>query len=114
MSKPLDKLYGRGTAKGLRALVGGKIEEAATDDGVRVYFQWGDGSVMKVDAYQDRVHFLTLRSEGGGLYSELCEKLPAFFKARGVKRFTASPRDKEAEAILRKRGEWDESMSWEL
>lgn len=110
----LDELYSKGTASALKKLVGGQQEQAAIEDGVRVYFEWADGSVMKIDAFADRVHFLTLHSQREGLYSDLCDTLPEFFKDRGVKTFTASARDGESEAILRKRGEWNEEMVWEL
>lgn len=110
----LDSLYGEGTSSAFIEATGASIEQAAIEGGVRVYVTWGDGSTMKVDCYPDRMHFLSLVSKRKGLYSDFCEKVPPLFKERGVERWTAYPADGESEAILRKRGDWDEHMEWRL
>lgn len=116
----LDTLYKRGTAKALREALGGDavlVEVVEIDEGVRVYAEWPNGSTMKIDAYPDRVHFATLTSKRKRLYSDLCKVLPDLFRDRGVERFTASPATPEADAILRKRGEWrtaDRGIEWIL
>ncbi len=113
---PLDSLYGKGASSAFRKATGGSIDEVTLDavGGVRVYVDWDDGSVLKIDCYPERVHFLSLTSKRKGLYSELCDTLPDLFRDRGVKVFTAYPANDEAEAVLRKRGEWDDAMRWAL
>lgn len=117
MATDLDSLYGKGTSSAFIGATGASIEQAHIEGGVRVYCSWGDGSVMKIDCSPDRVHFLTLASEREGLYSDLCATLPDLFRERGVEAFTASAADSESEAILRKRGEWEQAergLRWEL
>ena len=114
MPKSLDTLYGKGTSKAFAKACGGTTVEAEVDNGTRVYVEWGDGSNMKIDCSPETVHFHSLDSKREGLYTDLCNTLPAFFKERGVKTFTAQPANAEAEAILRRRGGWDEDMRWSL
>lgn len=110
----LDSLYGKGTSSAFIGATRAAIEQAPIEDGVRVYVRWEDGSVMKIDCWRERVHFLSLTSERKGLYSDLCDTLPDLFKERGVEVFTAASANEEADAILRKRGGWNELMEWEL
>lgn len=114
----LAELYRRGTAKAIADATGADLTEAPIEGGVRVYLTWENGSTMKIDAYPERVHFLTLSSKRRSLYSDLCRTLPDLFRDRGVERFTASPATPESDAILRKRGEWhdapDRGIEWTL
>lgn len=116
MPSALDSLYGKRTSAPLKKATGAEITEVPLSGGVRVYFEWDDGSEMKADCTAERVHFLSLRSEPErkGLYADLCEKLPKLFKARGVKAFTAAAIDAKAEKALRRRGIWDEDMEWRI
>lgn len=105
----LDELYGAGTAEAFAAATGGECAEVEIPGGVRVYVRWKNRSALKIDAYPDRVHFAALRSTRKNLYSDLCAALPDLFRERGVERFTASPGTPESDAILRKRGEWQDA-----
>lgn len=106
MPKPLDALYGEGASKRFRAAVGqAKVMETETADGVRVDVIWRAGQ-MKIACSAEEVRFLSLESDRKGRYSQLCERLPALFAELGVRRFVATPRDRESERILRKRGVW--------
>lgn len=113
----LDSLYGKGASSAFIGATGASTIGAHIEGGVRVYCEWQDGSVMKIDCWPERVHFLTLRSERDGLYSDLCDTLPDLFKGWGVKTFTASAGSEESDAILRKRGDWQDAergIRWEL
>jgi hypothetical protein len=115
----LDALYGEGTTTDFHAALPGKpkAEQVEAGGGVRVNVTWQDSSLLKIHCTPTRVHFLTLRSEREGLYTDLCKTLPSLFKARGVQEFTCSPADPESGAVLRKRGAWQTSprgLRWEL
>lgn len=106
----LSELYETATTAALKQAIGAtKITEAELPDGgTRCYIDWADGSVMKIDCTAEEVFFQSLVSETPGLYTKLCDTLPELFKERGVKRFRMVPGNDEAEAILRKRGDWQE------
>jgi hypothetical protein len=113
----LDSLYGKGASSAFIEATGASTTGAYIEGGVRVYCDWPDGSTMKIDCWPDRVHYLSLTSEREGLYTDLCDTLPELFKGWGVKTFTASAGNDEADAILRKRGEWQDAergIRWEL
>lgn len=106
---PLDSLYGKGASSAFQKATGGSVTEVSIKDGVRVYVGWDDGSVLKIDCFPRYVHYLTLKSYRKGLYTDLCGTLPDLFKQRGVESFTASPADVESDAILRRRGNWQDA-----
>lgn len=118
----LSELYETATTTALKQATGAtKILEAELVDGsgVRCYVIWSDGSTMKIDCTREEVFFQSLVSESDGLYTKLCGTLPALFRERGVKRFRMLPGSPESEAILRKRGGWQERdgsgpIDWEL
>jgi hypothetical protein len=115
----LDALYGEGTTTDFHAALPGKpkAEQVEAGGGVRVNVTWQDSSLLKIHCTPESVHFLTLRSEREGLYTDLCESLPALFKARGVRELTCSPAGAESGAILTRRGAWQTSprgLRWEL
>ena len=86
-----------------KALPGKPVVE---HEGGRFNVRWDDGSVLKIEVSDTNVHYLTLVSEREGLYSDLFDSLPAYFKKQGIQTFTASPRDEASEKVLRTRGEW--------
>jgi hypothetical protein len=106
--KPLDKLYGKGTSRAFSKVCGDdcKITQAETEKGVRAYFEWDDGSSMKVDFSTDAAYFVSLTSKRSGLYTHIVDTFPPLTRERGVKRWYATPAHDEAEAILLKRGKW--------
>lgn len=118
-----DGLYGEGARAQLESLLnsaGGSKSTLAEfpvgTDAVRVNVTWGT-SVLKMECRADRVHFLTLRTGKDiptGLYTALCSALPSVFKAWSVVKFTCSPADSSAEAILKTRGSWSNKMDWVL
>lgn len=117
----LSDLYETATTAALKSATGAtKITEAdLPDGGIRCYVTWADGSAMKIDCTREEVFFQSLVSESDGLYTKLCGTLPALFRERGVKRFRMLPGSPESEAILRKRGGWQERdgsgpIDWEL
>lgn len=118
MPNPLDTLYTRGTSKAFKEACQGATVETEIDGGVRVYVDWDDGSSMKIDCTPIEVNFQHLNSNREGLYSHLCDVLPDLFKSRGVREFRATAANEESDAILRKRGEWNDgpknSIRWIL
>ncbi len=105
----LDALYGVGTAAALPpacdfALSGVActlVSESDDQNGTNVDLLWKSGAVnvadMRIRCTAQRVHYDTLRIRpafrGQGAYEALCRRLPAFFRPRGVREFTASPDD---------------------
>lgn len=117
---PLDEMYGKGASAKFAERVPGEpeIEEVQVSrDEVRVDVAWEDGSVCKLSCRGEAVHWLTLRSETPGLYSEMVTRMLAMFKSWKVRTFTASPQNRTAAKILRKRGKWqpvDGGLVWHL
>lgn len=122
----LDALYGNGTSAAFASAVtvagwpAPEIEEIALEGGnVRVNIAWG-AAEMKFECSPDNVHFLSLLSGKtlpAGLYTALAIPIPPFFKARGVRTFSCSPRDAASTTVLKKRGAWRDEprgLRWEL
>lgn len=95
-------------AQEFAAALPGDPEVVGTSDADATYLamSWNDGSKARVALQGTNVHWLNLRSERKGLYTDLAELTPAFFGGRGFETFTAAPVDQEAEEILRKRLNW--------
>lgn len=109
----LDDLYSPGIEENLlKALDAFDVVQAEIPDGVRLYVEWEDGGLLKMDCSPTNVHFLTLNvTPKSGRYTQLCNTLPSLFKAYGVDTFTASPLDEHSSAVLKRRGSWQEINS---
>ena len=106
---PLDGLYGKGASAKFAKRIPGEPEITETQVSrkeVRVDVAWPDGSVCKLSCRASKIHWLTLRSETPGLYSDMVKHMLAMFKSWGIRTFTASPQNATSAKILRKRGKW--------
>ncbi len=109
MSTPLDQLYGEGASARFADCVPGKpaiTETTISSKEVRVDVEWKDGSVCKISCRAHVVHWLTLRAERKGLYTDMIKGMLEMFREWGIRRFTATPQNQKAAHILRKRGDW--------
>jgi hypothetical protein len=108
---PLDELYRNRTSEGLEDTLPGRcrVEEASdTPDRVQVDVYWDHQkpSHMRIVCTRTEVNFVRLDSGKPGLYGDLCDKLPRFFKLRGVERFVMAPETDKSRDVLLKRGSW--------
>lgn len=108
---PLDALYRPRTTTGLQDTIPGehRLEQAGDESLVRVDVYWPhkQESHLRIDCTSTTVNFLRLDSHRPGLYGDLCDKLPRFFKLRGVTEFRMCPQDGESRDVLLKRGSWE-------
>lgn len=119
---PLDNLYRDRTSAGLRDTLPGNCEVVeGTDDGLRVQVDvtWPHKteSHLRMVCTATEVIFARLDSHRPGLYGDLCEKLPRFFKLRGVERFVMTPENDKSKDKLLERGNWKPAprgFGWEL
>lgn len=105
----LDDMYGKGASERFADRVPGTPEITETrisKDEVRVDVTWEDGSVCKLSCRRHTIHWLTLRAERKGLYTDMVKRMLEMFEDWGVRTFTASPQSAKASKILRKRGNW--------
>lgn len=76
----------------------------------RVDITWGDGRKARLDVYQDRVYWHSLRApmdEGPqGLYTLFCKQMPKVFRKRGVSCFEMTVDDPHWREVYLKRGKW--------
>jgi hypothetical protein len=108
---PLDTLYRARTSEGLEESLPGSfdlVEGSDIPERVQVDVRWPhkQESHLRMICTRDTVIFARLDSHRAGLYGDLVEKLPRFFKLRGVERFVMTPEDDESKDILLKRGNW--------
>lgn len=104
----LDALYGPGAQAGFesaceRAHAGAVPEDYLVGPRGEVYAgcSWpADNAALTIACWPNRVHFRGLTAPGLGIYFGLCEELPPFFKALGVKTFTAMARDVPSKVAL--------------
>lgn len=108
----LDLLYRPRTSSGLADALPGRpdISEFADrpSELVRVDVRWDHAteSFLRMICTRRVVTFARLDAHRAGLYGDLVEKLPRFFKLRGVERFAMSPEDDAARDALLERGRW--------
>jgi hypothetical protein len=84
-----------------------------------MHVDWLNGAHMTIRLHGRVAHFLELCSAVGreyptGLYTALCENLPAAFQSLGVEAATMEPATDFARAMLLSRGEWIELKGFYL